>query len=318
MTDTIKKLLIGSYLVILLLICLWTVSALMTATVGENAIVSKTQQTDTGSATNTNTNISGVSNTNMSNANTKEALKSKSAIGMTIASTVKINLWFIEREITGESYLFLVVLFTGCLGAIIRSIYSFFTHLGQQDFAFSWLAFYLLSPISGGALSIVFYFVIRGGFYNPVNNGELSLNLFSFAALSSLVGLFSENAMRKLKQISETLFTNVDSKSDAKQIPQITLLNLPKPEITAGENLEIQFAVTNGKTPYKYKIDFEPDVISPIEGDSDLELIKQSVTIPNTATSGEYSYLIEVSDANGKTNKTPKEQAKKFVVKPSP
>jgi hypothetical protein len=89
---------------------------------------------------------------------------------------------------------------------------SFFTHLGERDFTFKWSWFYLLLPYSGGALALVIYFVIRGGFYGATFGKGLVLNVFSFAALAALTGLFSEHAMIKLKQLATSLLGEVPSK----------------------------------------------------------------------------------------------------------
>ncbi len=121
--------------------------------------------------------------------------------------------------ITADSYVVLVVIFAGMLGAAIRTSYSFYKHLGLGDFSFSWLWFYLLLPFAGPALSVVIYFVIRGGFYSSSYGEGLTLNLFSFAALGALTGLFSENAMEKLRQVAITLLDDTAPKvQNAQQI----------------------------------------------------------------------------------------------------
>lgn len=116
---------------------------------------------------------------------------------------------------SGEAYLFLIVIVSGALGVIARAIFSIFRHIGLGDFSFRWTWYYILSPSGGIALSVVFYVVVRGGFYNPATiSGDLPLNPFSFAALGALAGLFSENAMLKLKKIAEVLFMPVEEKNN--------------------------------------------------------------------------------------------------------
>lgn len=122
-------------------------------------------------------------------------------------------------DLTADSFVFLVVLFAGMMGAIIRGIHSFFKHLGLGDFSFKWTWFYLLLPFSGAALSVVIYLVIRGGFYTSSYGEGLSLNVFSFAALAALTGLFSDNALEKLRQVARVLLADVPPKiPNAKEV----------------------------------------------------------------------------------------------------
>lgn len=126
---------------------------------------------------------------------------------------------YLFGKLTADSYVFLVVLFAGMMGALIRGIHSFFKHLGLGDFSFKWTWFYILLPFSGAALSLVIYLVIRGGFYSSSFGNELSLNLFSFAALAALTGLFSDNAIEKLRQVAKVLLADVPPKvENAKEI----------------------------------------------------------------------------------------------------
>ncbi len=98
------------------------------------------------------------------------------------------------------------------VGAVTRGIFSFVRHHGVKDFSFSWTWFYLFLPFSGAVVSLFLYFIIRGGFYgSPVGKG-LVLNFFAFVALSTLSGLFAENAMEKLRQVAEVLLSKVPPK----------------------------------------------------------------------------------------------------------
>ena len=115
-------------------------------------------------------------------------------------------------DITADSFIFLVVVFAGMLGASVRAIHSFFQHLGLGDFSFKWTWYYLLLPYSGAALSVVIYLVIRGGFYTSSYGEGLLLNIFSFAALAALTGLFSDNAMEKLRQVASVLLADITPK----------------------------------------------------------------------------------------------------------
>ncbi|HSK73199.1 MAG TPA: hypothetical protein VK892_15985 [Pyrinomonadaceae bacterium] len=116
------------------------------------------------------------------------------------------------NRLSADGFLFLIVLFAGMVGAVTRGIFSFVRHHGVGDFSFSWTWFYLFLPFSGPVVSLFLYFIIRGGFYgSPVGKG-LILNFFAFVALSTLSGLFAENAMEKLRQVAEVLLAKVPAK----------------------------------------------------------------------------------------------------------
>ena len=76
---------------------------------------------------------------------------------------------------------------------------------------------YILLPFIGGGLSLVIYLVVRGGFYGSTFGKGVVINLFSFAALGTLTGLFTDNALEKLKQVAESLLSDVPPKVENSQ-----------------------------------------------------------------------------------------------------
>jgi hypothetical protein len=112
--------------------------------------------------------------------------------------------------LTADGYLFFVVLFAGMMGAIIRAFVSLYWHMGKKDFSFNWIWYYIFQPFFGATLGLVFYMVIRGGFSGgAVGRG----NVFAFAAVGALTGLFSDNALAKLRQVAEALLVQTPSKT---------------------------------------------------------------------------------------------------------
>lgn len=76
-------------------------------------------------------------------------------------------------------------------------------YIGNRNLIWSWVPNYLLLPMSGAILSVVFYFVLRGGLFSP-RVGLEQASPFGFAPLTALIGMFSERAILKLKEIAET------------------------------------------------------------------------------------------------------------------
>jgi hypothetical protein len=112
-----------------------------------------------------------------------------------------------------EQAVLLLVFFAGVLGALIHALRSFYWYVGHRKLIASWVAMYLLLPLVGGALGFLFYLVFRGGLLQGTATGDV--NPIGFAAVSGLVGMFSEQAIRKLKDVAETLFAKLEPGKDS-------------------------------------------------------------------------------------------------------
>lgn len=117
-----------------------------------------------------------------------------------------VNLFFWTFSISNEISLLLIVAFAGALGGLVHTLRSLYWYVGNRELVLSWLMMYIMRPFIGATLGIVFYFVIRGGFFSPEATVQQT-SPFSFVALASLVGMFSEQAVLKLKDLAETLLT---------------------------------------------------------------------------------------------------------------
>lgn len=135
-----------------------------------------------------------------------------------------------------NSALFLIVLLCGAMGALLHSLRSFYWYTGNRSLKRSWAAMYILLPFNGALLATVFYLIVRGGFM-PQGVGNSST--FAFAALGALVGLFSQEATLKLKQIAETIFTRVPPGKDTATPPKISGISPATGPQTGGTNVTI-------------------------------------------------------------------------------
>jgi hypothetical protein len=111
-----------------------------------------------------------------------------------------------------EQRLFVVVAVTGALGGLIHGAQSLYEYVGNRDLRRSWLLMYLSLPFIGGGLAVLFYVILRGGL---VTGTAAQVNFFGFAAISALVGLFSREAVQKLKQIFGTLLAPAPQRRDS-------------------------------------------------------------------------------------------------------
>jgi len=118
-------------------------------------------------------------------------------------------------EVYDEVRLLWIVIFAGALGSLIHALRSVYWYVGNRKLICSWIAKYLMQPFAGSALAVVFYLVIRGGFFSP-QAGFGNTSPFGFAAMAALVGLFSEQAVLKLQEVAETVFTKPSPGADSK------------------------------------------------------------------------------------------------------
>ena len=113
---------------------------------------------------------------------------------------------------TPETALLLIVVLAGALGAFLHVATSFSDYVGNRRLMRSWTWFYVLRPLVGAALAVIFYFAILGGLFT--SQGTSALNPYGIAALSALVGLFSKQATNKLQQIFDTAFAVAKGEGD--------------------------------------------------------------------------------------------------------
>jgi hypothetical protein len=113
-------------------------------------------------------------------------------------------LWW-DGNVQRESLFFLVVALAGFLGGLIHTIRSLSWYVGNRSLRWSWVPFNVMLPIVGALGGTVFYVVLRAGLFSP-STSLTEASPFGFAAVAVLVGLFSEHAMEKLRQVAAHVF----------------------------------------------------------------------------------------------------------------
>lgn len=108
-----------------------------------------------------------------------------------------------------------LALTAGAFGSFIHIATSFAMHTAEKDLDRSWMWWYVLRPFVGASLALITYFLIRGGLLVPNIVGvdgqpgveaQKALSPFGIAAISGLVGMFSNQATNKLGEIFTTVF----------------------------------------------------------------------------------------------------------------
>ena len=113
--------------------------------------------------------------------------------------------------ITVNTSLFLISMLSGALGSLLHALRSVYWYAGNRQLVWSWSVMYALLPFSGAVLAMIFYLIVRGGF---LPQSTVNSTPYAFAAMGALVGLFSEPAVLKLKQVAETFFTKAQQGKD--------------------------------------------------------------------------------------------------------
>ena len=102
------------------------------------------------------------------------------------------------------------VIVMGSLGSMIYFSSSFVTYVGNRSFRSSWMWFYISRPFVGGALAVIFFLVLGGGFLNSPSTS----NLMTIGVIAPLVGLFSDRAVKKLSDVFDVIFAVKEDRGD--------------------------------------------------------------------------------------------------------
>lgn len=172
------------------------------------------------------------------------------------SAAVVISVPFRPNPINNWPILLFVVT-CGALGSMIYFTSSFVAYVGNRTFRSSWFWFYISRPFVGGGLAVIFFFLTEWGKIS----GATATNLATIGAISTLVGLFSDKAVKKLSDILDVLLATKDDRKDKitpdskpqTQGQQSTQPAKPGPKITditpktaiAGSNINPQITGTN-------------------------------------------------------------------------
>jgi len=125
------------------------------------------------------------------------------------------------RSMPRETNLLALVLAFGALGSFVHVAKSFSSFAGNRALVASWFWWYLMQPVVGMALALLFYVVMRGGLFTSVSCAG-AVNPYGVASVSGLVGMFSKQATDKLGEIFSAVFhTGLDAeRKDKLSSPQ--------------------------------------------------------------------------------------------------
>lgn len=152
----------------------------------------------------------------------------------TCSDSVSFMLW--KFPVTSEMRMIVLVTIAGALGSLVHGFRSLFWYVGNRAFVRSWILMYFLLPFIGSSLSLIFYFVLRGGLFSPTASVDAT-SPFGFIGMAGLVGMFSNRAALKLQEIAESIFSTNESTKGKDNVDKevITAANKAEKETVAAE-----------------------------------------------------------------------------------
>jgi len=133
---------------------------------------------------------------------------------LTDSSDSTIQFFNSTFELSNDGRLLLIVIISGALGSCVHVIRSLSSYIGERKLMWSWIPMYIFRPFAGAILALVIYLVLRGGLFS--SNAEIQdTSTFGFAGIATLAGMFSEQAVLKLKEIAEQVFTEPRTGGDS-------------------------------------------------------------------------------------------------------
>lgn len=117
--------------------------------------------------------------------------------------------WYVWNP-NPELVLLLVVMCSGVLGAFVQSMASLVQHKTNSDLGARWKDWYYSRiPLAIG-LALLVYILVRAGLISMSNvtlgNDPTHISVFAVAAVSAIVGMFTDEATKRLGKVVDALF----------------------------------------------------------------------------------------------------------------
>jgi hypothetical protein len=221
-----------------------------------------------------------------------------------------VNGWHL---LWSETRLLLIVMICGFLGALIYALRSLFYYIGHRSLLWSWLPMYIVVPIVGSMMAVVFYLVLRGGLFSSTTT-VADTSPFGFAGIAALVGMFIQQSAEKLKEVFNTILTTPQRGGDAVDTPSTTTTTTTTASTTTASSITTAgapevTAVTAkaGSTEITIDGDQFTAAAKVFDGATELTVTKQSekqLTASVAALKAGDKLSITVKDATGTSKAT--------------
>lgn len=135
-----------------------------------------------------------------------DTIKEKDAIikKTTLVSNYSVHP-FSKNKLPNNTTVLWLIIIIGVLGASIHGITSVSEYVGNNTFDSNWALWYYLRPFVGALLALLSYWFLRAGLFTI----DLSTqDLYGILAVAGLIGIFSKQALYKISDIANAVFTS--------------------------------------------------------------------------------------------------------------
>jgi hypothetical protein len=129
--------------------------------------------------------------------------------------------------LTPEVTYLIIVACAAVLGSFTHTMGSLAFHKSQNNLQQSFTVWYLIRPFVATILALAVYFAFRGGLMS-FGTSASDLNVYGIAAVSAIIGMFSDKASGKLSDVADTLLKS--KKSEQKDETNRKLLEAKEPK----------------------------------------------------------------------------------------
>ena len=105
-----------------------------------------------------------------------------------------------------QGNLLLAVVAAGVVGSLVHGMASLTSYRGNRRLYASWGLWYVMRPIGGAAMAILFYLGIRGGLLVMSTGETTSVDPYAMMLVAGLAGMFSKQAGDKMAEVFDSLF----------------------------------------------------------------------------------------------------------------
>ncbi|BAK33918.1 hypothetical protein MLP_09040 [Microlunatus phosphovorus NM-1] len=187
--------------------------------------------------------------------------------------------WFSWHGVMAdETQLFIIVLAAGALGGLAHSVRSFYWYVGNRNLHSSWTLMYLALPLTGSGMALLTYLVLRGGLTTSFSTTD-NVNPYGIAAISALAGLFSREAVEKLKAVFEVLLSPAEKGKDS-LTGTTTIDKITPAEGAVGDLIKISGAGLSLITQVRFGGGISVAVLTASESEVTTEVPAEAVTGP--------------------------------------
>lgn len=164
-----------------------------------------------------------------------------------------------------EDYLIIINALFGALGGSTYGLSSIASWIATNKLERSWFLWYISRPIIGASLAIIFYLILRAGIIKDI---PLTQNDYGFAAISYIVGLIATHAMKKIRDVFDTLFGIKKTEEDKGDEPTSRnragiKIGVPKTKIHINEEIDLRADITTADGAYADNIQTSFSVDNP-------------------------------------------------------